>query len=83
MTIPCYEGSILVDRYNSEGYILNFKMNLTWKNYLRGVRSMPDEDIVAEYIGPFYVGVLMKDESDVMRFVAGTFVTPEEENTDE
>ncbi len=39
---------------------------------------MPEEDIVAEYIGPFYVGMLMKDESDVMRFVAGTFVTPEE-----
>lgn len=75
ITVPCYQSRILMDRYNSEGYIFNFKMNLTWKNYLKGIRTMPEDDILAEFIAPFYIGVLMKDENDIMRFVAGTFVS--------
>lgn len=50
-------------------------MNLGWKNYLKGVRTVEEDEILAEFIAPFYFGILMKDENGVARFVNGSFIS--------
>lgn len=74
VTLPCFESKQLIDSYEKDGFIMNSKMSLNWKNYLKGVRSIPEDKILSEFIAPFYFGILMKDENDLMRFVCGGHV---------
>lgn len=78
VTLPCFESKQLIDSYEKNGFIMNSKMSLNWKNYLKGVRSILEDKILSEFIAPFYFGILMKDENDLMRFVCGGHVGKDE-----
>lgn len=40
VTLPCFESKQVIDNYEKDGLIMNLKMGLNWKNYLKGVRSI-------------------------------------------
>ena len=63
VTVPLIEkeAEVKVD----DGNLASLKVDLAWKEYLKGVREVPEEAIAAEMIAPFYMGLVQIDQGRI------------------
>ena len=62
VTFPLFEHFYQGKVNSTDG--ISVKCSIVWREYLKGVREIPEEAISSEAIAPFYVGLLRVDEDD-------------------
>jgi len=52
--------------------MLSFGLN--WKEYIKGVRFLPEEDVNIELVAPFFCALLELDHNSLLTHVFSAFV---------